>query len=155
MRVNVSKQVYSVKPATSGHKITAEPKRYVVSHNRVISNGSEKREITKVAGETISGHKVICVKADGKAYIADSNTLNTNGIVGISTEAVSTGEYLKIQTGGVLQHNGWSFTIGEPIWCGANGVLTQTVTGTAFVCILGMAISADTINIEIQQPILL
>lgn len=155
MKVEVQKRVYKAQLQKPGSVIVSvQSKRYQAQNQRTVINATVNPLLSKVAGANLSGHKVLCVKIDGKAYYADSSTLNTSGIIGISTEAVSINQAIRIQTSGELQHSGWSFTIGEPVWCGANGALTQSPSGSAFICVVGMAIATDTINIEVQQPII-
>lgn len=112
-------------------------------------------QLHKTAGTALSGHKAVCVKSDGKAYYADTSDSSTQGVLGISTGAAVLNALVSIQTQGELQHNGWDWAISEPVFVGANGGLTQSVIGTAYIQCVGMATASNTINIDIHPIILL
>lgn len=111
--------------------------------------------IQKITGTAISGHRVVCVKSDGKIYYADPDDTMTAGILGISKEAGNANTSINIQTQGEIQHSGWSFTIGDPVFAGYNGMPTQTIVGTAYIVCIGIATNTDRINININSPIYL
>lgn len=112
--------------------------------------------LTKVAGENLSGHRAVCVKSDGKVYYADSSDIATKGVLGVTQNAVSANENVTVMTYGQLSNvGGWSFTAGNPVFVASNGQISSTVSGTAYVCAVGLAISDDTINIEVQPIIIL
>lgn len=121
-----------------------------------VVNVSGASSLTKIAGENLSGHRAVCVKSDGKVYYADSSDIATKGVLGVTQNAVSANENVTVMTYGQLSNvGGWSFTAGNPVFVTSNGQISSTVSGTAYVCAVGLAISADTINIEVQQIIIL
>lgn len=121
-----------------------------------VVNVSGASSLTKVAGENLSGHRAVCVKSDGKVYYADSSDIATKGVLGVTQNAVSANENVNVMTYGQLSNvGGWTFTAGNPVFVTSNGQISSTVSGTAYVCAVGLAISADTINIEVQPIIIL
>ena len=121
-----------------------------------VINVSGASSLTKVAGENLSGHRAVCVKSDGKVYYADASDIATKGVLGVTQNAVSANENVTVMTYGQLSNvGGWTFTAGNPVFVTSNGQISSTVSGTAYVCAVGLAISADTINIEVQPTIIL
>lgn len=144
----IAENRYSVQQIPQPYDVAYTPFAVVTT-----SGGGGSTDIEKITGEPISGHKAICVKADGLVYYADADDEETSGVIGISRAAAGTGEYVPIRTVGELQHSGWSWVVGEPVYVGLTGGLTQSVTGAEYVIIVGIATVEDTINIEVQQPI--
>ncbi len=121
-----------------------------------VVNVSGASSLTKIAGENLSGHRAVCVKSDGKVYYADASDIATKGVLGFTQNAVSANENVTVMTYGQLSNvGGWTFTAGNPVFVTSNGQISSTVSGTAYVCAVGLAISADTINIEVQPTIIL
>lgn len=117
-------------------------------------------QIEKVAGMDLGGHRIVVITTDGHAIYADSHTLaHAHKVIGITTESASTGSLVRIQLSGLLTEPSWSWTLDEPLWAAANGMLTQTPpdssTGDAFSQIVGTPIAATAAIISIQQPIVL
>lgn len=144
----VSDSVYSVQQVPQCYDVEYTP-------YAVISGGSGggMPDVELTTAMFISGHRAVCVMSDGLVHYADADTVSTAGILGITTAAAGTGELIPIRTAGELQHNGWIWSIGDPVFVGSNGMLTQSPAGSEYVAMVGIAISEDTINIEVQQPI--
>jgi Tfp pilus assembly protein PilV len=157
MEVNVLQQVYDIEQVSKGvYNVRRFENVYDVQYTpyAVISAGSSIETLSLIAGENLSGHKAVCVKSDGKAYNADSSDITTKSVVGVTTQAAVLGDSIEIQTSGNLSNvGGWSFTTGNSVMVGSNGQLTQTDSGTAYASMVGMAISADTIQINIIPTI--
>lgn len=123
----------------------------VESNETVVIN--QGNIIHRTAGQNLSGHKVLSAAIDGKAIYADVNTVTTSAIIGISLNAASLNDTVNIQTSGMLQHTGWSFTPQEPVFAGLNGQLTQTPPNAAYSAEIGVALSTDTLIINIHPII--
>ncbi|MNR50449.1 hypothetical protein D3C85_1699640 [compost metagenome] len=54
----------------------------------------------------------------------------------------------------MLEDEGWTWQPGR-IWLGAEGQLTQAPPATGFDLLIGSAVSATRINLNIQEPIAL
>lgn len=89
-----------------------------------------------------------CVTFDGR--YADPTDNTTIGIVGITLTAGTT---VNARFSGSMQDGGWSWTAGEAIYCGANGILTHTAPATGWTRRVAEAISATEIIVNIHQPI--
>lgn len=109
---------------------------------------------THDAGENLSGHRAIRVSS-GLAYLCNgSESAQAGRCIGISTGAVIVGDAVTVQTVGVMTEPSWSWSEG-PVYVGVSGVLTQSLTGLAYIHQIGMALSATSIDINSQLPILI
>lgn len=108
-----------------------------------------------IASTNISGHKVLAVDSSLEAILADcTNIGHFNAIAGISDSATMIGNYVYPKTSGHLSLIGWSLIPGNTVYLGENGTIVQTIPVSAlFVKVLGVAVSSDTILINIQQSI--
>lgn len=109
---------------------------------------------THQAGTDLSGHRAVRVSG-GLAYVADAGSKSHAGrCIGITTGAVTQGSVATIQTVGIMTEPSWSWAEG-PIFVGAEGVLTQSVTGLKFIQQVGVSTSPTQIDINPQLPIVI
>ena len=109
--------------------------------------------IQMVAAANLSGERVVMADSSGKAaYPSISSVSNGQNLVGITTGAIALGVSGTIQILGEMTQGYWAWTPG-PIWCADNGVLTQTPTTGNWIRQVATAISATTIDIELQYLI--
>lgn len=116
-----------------------------------VSQQVEKSRITKFAGETIAANKAVI--ADGNTiYLASSSDVtHMDRVIGISVTSALTGEPVTVQTFGELYEAGWSWDDSKPLWLSIDGELTQTAPVTGFNCVVGSAIDATRIFININD----
>lgn len=108
-----------------------------------------------LADGAIGGHRVMSPTTGGRVgYASSSNVADANTVLGISRGAALDGAILQVQNGGLMTESSWSWTVDQPIFCGVNGVLTQTAPTVGFQLIVGVATSATSMAIGIRQPIL-
>lgn len=111
-------------------------------------------KILITAGATLSANKVVRPDAAGKMIYADKDTLaDMYKIVGITITSIiedATG-YIIIE--GQVDNDTWSWTIGNPIYLGNTGDLTQTVPTTGFLMVVGRAVSGTKIIWAPESPI--
>lgn len=120
------------------------------------ADGASTTSVSKTAFRNLGGQRVVIAKNATEVDYADKNTPgHANVIFGITENAASAGSENFVKIFGEMTETSWNWTIGQPIFCGANGLLTQTVPQTGFLIIVATAISPDTIFINIRQPILL
>ena len=106
------------------------------------------------AATNLSGHRAIRVVA-GLAYVCDGgNASHVGRAIGVSTGAATAGFDVSVQTAGILTESGWAWTDG-PVYVGASGVLTQSLSGLAYIHQIGIAVSATQIDINPLSPILI
>lgn len=105
-----------------------------------------------IAGETLSGHRAIRL-SNGLAYYCDAMNLAHVGTgIGVSTGAALINETVNVQTLGTLSEPSWTWIDG-PIYVGANGQLTQSITGL-FIQQIGVATNATAMNINAQLSVI-
>lgn len=104
------------------------------------------------AGEVISALRVL-YELDGAVYALDyRDAEHVDLLLGISLTSAMSGEQLNIQRSGVIDDAGWSWMPGR-IWLGAAGALTQTPPSGGFDVLIGSAMSATRITLNLSEPI--
>ena len=112
--------------------------------------------VTYPADIAISGHRIVRSNQLGRALYADSSTLaDANAVIGLTLNAALAGDPVNIQVAGEVQEPSWSWTVGLPVFLGANGLPTQVATVTGFQLIVGVATASDRLVLGIKQPIIL
>lgn len=105
-----------------------------------------------VADGTISALRVVSAGVGGTVHHTDvSDFSDVAAAIGISITAATDGNQVGVQADGTLTDALWSWTPG-PIWCGADGALTQT-TPAGNVFPVARALSATRIIIDLDTPI--
>lgn len=108
-----------------------------------------------VAGVTISANTAIAL-VNGQAVPAQSSEATQAGnVVGISQNGGPAGTLIDIQQLGEMSLSSWNWVLGNPIFVGPNGPLTQTPPTAGFSQIVGVPISATSISIGLQAPVLI
>ena len=107
-----------------------------------------------VAAEVIGGHRAVLASG---LYATSTGTFAQALCVGISSGAAAIGENIEVQPNGkIIDMVGWSWSIGGLIYLGSGGGLTQTVPSAGqWYVVLGVALSATAMVINIQNPVLL
>lgn len=106
------------------------------------------------AGSDLSGHRAVRI-VSGLCYPCDAGAREQAGrCIGVSQGAALAGDEVVVQTAGALVEPSWAWVEG-PIFVGANGVLTQSLAGLAFVHQIGVATSPTQIDINPQLSILI
>lgn len=88
----------------------------------------------------------------GGVYADPSTEDSISRYIGVTQNAVSAGQDVNIKKSGSMTDLSWSWTVDEPIYIGANGVLTQTPTAQN-IRRIAWAVSATTINLD-EFPII-
>lgn len=108
-----------------------------------------------VASTNISGHVAVALNSLGQLIVADcTQAQHALSVLGVTTDAVTTLNTTLVTTSGSVEHLGWTFLQGYPVYLGENGQLTQTLPPTRqFTKILGIAVSPTIINLQPQPAI--
>lgn len=124
----------------------------------IFANAAGSSTISVVASATISAYLAVALIA-AEASPADNATSGVIGnVVGIALAGTASGASCPIQIAGPVIYNGWSWTVGSPVFLGSSGHLTQTppVSPSAlFSQVIGIPVSSDTLLIQLQAPIAL
>jgi hypothetical protein len=110
--------------------------------------------LVPVGPEPISGHSAVAVDADGLLVPADCTLpAHLGAVLGVVVNAYSPGDDAVVQTSFPLEHVGWTWSPG-PVYVGAAGQLTQALpAGALFSQLVGVALSATRVLIDLQPPI--
>lgn len=110
--------------------------------------------LVPVGASPISGHTAVALGADGLLIYADcTNPAHLGAVLGVVANAYGAGDPAVVQTSFDLSHAGWAFTPG-PVFAGAGGAIVQTLPpGAVFAQVLGYALSATRVHIDVQPPI--
>ncbi|MBX9754641.1 MAG: hypothetical protein K2X80_07800 [Pseudomonadaceae bacterium] len=110
--------------------------------------------LQRTAGETVSALRVQ-YEQGGKVYALDyRDPEHIELLLGISLTAADTDQPLNVQRSGVIEDSGWNWTLGR-VWLGTGGALTQTPPTDGFDVLIGAAVSATRITLNIQDPLYL
>jgi len=107
-----------------------------------------------VGSTPLSGHSAVALGPDGALQPADC-TLSTHrgAVLGVVANAYAAGADAVVSNNIPLEHAGWTWVLG-PVFVGAGGVLTQVLpVGALFSQIVGQAVSATRVLIDVQPPI--
>ena len=119
------------------------------------TGGGGTSGLVAVAGTTISANTAIAL-VNGQAVPAQSGDVSQAGnVVGISQNGGPAGTLIDIQQLGEMSLSSWNWVLGNPIFVGPNGPLTQTPPTAGFSQIVGVPISATSISIGLQAPVLI
>ncbi len=107
----------------------------------------------------ISGHRIVTLDSQGKAiYASAAIAAHANRVVGMTTNAASTGDDLNIKKVGEVTEPSWNWQPDMPVYLDVDGFLTQTPPAfpeANFSVVVGFPISATTMFINIGIPITL
>lgn len=109
---------------------------------------------TETASTAIGGHRAIINTAAGVAYADASDPTHIARVVGVTTSAAASGAIVSFQASGNITEPSWTWTPDGDIYLGLNGLLTQSIPGTAaFAQRLGFALSPTEMWVELGEPI--
>lgn len=111
-----------------------------------------------VAGEALSGHRVVTTNAGG-AVVYASNTVLADAltVLGLTIGAASNGAAVFVQVGGEIVEPSWTWAPHAPVYLAANGLLTQTppVSPAVFSLVIGFAATATKLVVDVKTPLAL
>lgn len=107
-----------------------------------------------VGATPLSGHSAVALGADGALQPADCTLAAHRGaVLGVVANAYAAGADAVVSNNIPLEHAGWTWAVG-PVFVGAAGVLTQALpAGAKFSQVVGHAVSATRVLIDVQPPI--
>lgn len=92
----------------------------------------------------------------GLLVAADTATeLHALTTIGLMFETCASGAKGNVQRVGAMTNVSWTWTAGLPVFLGASGTLTQTVPSSGFHLQLGVAKSAVTLFLDVQEAVML
>ena len=136
--------LFGMLAAGAGISLTDAPTGIVT----ISAPGSGTFQSTAVGN--IASNTVVAATSGGVMNPSLATSTEVPAIVGIAFTAATSGNPITVMTEGQITEALWSWTPGEPIYCGlAGGTLTQTAPAADAVVVVGVALSATTINVQI------
>lgn len=157
--VIISEELFSV-VITDGDDpsviVSEQQNAVIVANGERGATGESDKFVTYTASVALSGNRVVCLNGSGELIYGDSATVtHAHKILGITTGAVSSGATGTVQTTGEMTEAGWSWMVGSPVYLSTNGTLSHTAPSSGFVLVIGFALTATKVFIDIKQPIIL
>lgn len=109
--------------------------------------------LTRIAGESIGGHRVVRTQSGAAYYATQSDPDQTAAAIGLTANAADAGGELSIVTSGEITESSWNWTPGSPLYLTGQGQLTHTPPPSGPVRQIAVADSATTIIVSIQPEI--
>jgi hypothetical protein len=105
------------------------------------------------SGEALSGGRVVVIK-NNQAFYFNPNDITMLGLVtGVTKTAASLNASVAIKLFGAFYESGLGLTPNEMYFVGVNGTLITDPTGLLIVQSIGNSLNEDTLNININSPI--
>lgn len=128
-----------------------------------ISGGSGSVECkgefkTFVSDDTIKKYDLLYLNNNEKVKVASANNIDcSDTVIGFATNDANIGEDVKVLMEGIITNEAWNFEVsGETIFVGESGeVITTPNPQYKFLQQIGLSTNSNTINLEIDEAILL
>lgn len=109
--------------------------------------------LQRTAGETVSALRVAYEHDNGRVYALDyADADHIDALLGITLTAADAGQPVNVQRSGAIDDDGWNWTPGR-VFLGAGGALTQSPPADGFDVLIGVAVSATRLILNLQDPI--
>lgn len=108
--------------------------------------------LQRTAGATLSA-LVVVYEENGEVFALDKgDDAHIDQLLGLTATAASIGSPINVQRTGAVDNSGWAWTPGR-VYLGAGGALTQTPATDGNDVLIGRAVSATRLLLDIQDPI--
>lgn len=119
------------------------------SANAAIWDFNHRTIYRGVSPGDLSGHKIVL---NNLTYADSSDASHIGKVLGITFYASTGGDTVDIIINGILTEPTWNWTPGALLYLNGTTV-SETPPTTGFLCLIGKALSAETVLISIDQPI--
>jgi len=119
--------------------------------------GSDGVIITRIAAQALGGHRLVYASsATGCNYADNTVYAQRFAILGLTIGAAAIGAEVSILSFGMITELSWVWTPG-PLYLGIDGLITQTppVAPAAFLLVVGAAVDATHVLIDLHEPIVI
>lgn len=109
---------------------------------------------TAVATSTISGHKLVVLdNAGSPQYASNLDPSHMGKVLGLTLNGANPGNTVTVQRVGDIVEPTWVWVLGQPVYLGLAGALTQIVpTAPAFLQVIGFPIAATKLFVDLREP---
>jgi hypothetical protein len=103
----------------------------------------------------VAAPQAVYETSSGEIAVADSTVLaKSYSVLGVAQSSGGSGSSIKVATAGsIAQTPGITLSPGYPVFCGANGLLTQTPVAGSVALQVGIAISSSTLFVQPDQQL--
>lgn len=147
-----SQQAWAAGTAVVGAWSTLHAKRLQDAITALESGGTDAQ---KTAGAALGGHRLVVLDSVGEAYLAEPVEADAVRVYGLTLGAAAQGNSVNIRRQGEVEEPSWTWTPGGSLYLAAGGALTQVAPTTGVDLVVGYAVTATKIVIDIQSPFLL
>jgi len=111
-------------------------------------------ENTFTLGENSTSYQIVRVDSSSTLMLADANTIgHLDQVIGFVSESATAGDQVRVINGGNIVNPAWTLIPGATVYLGATGGITQSPVGLSFVQMLGVAVTATRVLVNIQRGI--
>lgn len=118
-------------------------------------SGASAVLIREAIVQPLGGNRIVRAVAGGVDYASSDDTSGADAIVGFTQTSAILNASVAVQVSGEMIEPSWNWTVGDPVYCGLNGLPTQVPPTSGFLCRVGKATDVDAILINIEEAILL
>jgi hypothetical protein len=136
--------------------IPAQPRPAILTAARrdAAGTGAASNALSpRPAGLALSALRVVSLVSGQYFYSDPSDAESVFAIAGLITTAATLGQIITPVRDREIQDSSWNWARGQPIFLGSDGTLTQVAPATGWLVVLATPLSANTIFIDIQEPI--
>lgn len=151
--LSVDVESYDVRVDCVDQAINVEAEENVVTVLPIasIGGGTASDVIVRPAAATIHGQRAVMI-VDGAFLHPDiGQPGHAARVIGVALQSGSAGSEIAVRTRGTISDPSWAWSPGE-VWCGPGGVLTQALAPSGWVLVVGRAVDATTIDVDIDTP---
>ena len=110
--------------------------------------------LQRIAAEQLSALRAVHERPDGRvAASSASDDSHVTALLGVSLTAAEAGAAVNVQRSGVIDDSGWSWVPGARVYLGQLGAITQAPANSGFDVLIGVALSATRLLLNLQDPI--
>tara|TARA_R110002126_G_scaffold14631_4_gene61118 strand:- start:1242 stop:1673 length:432 start_codon:yes stop_codon:yes gene_type:complete len=120
-----------------------------------VVNGDDDNIESDFADGNISAVKAVYTTLSGVALANNNIDFQQASVIGLTRTSAISGNKITYQIIGKFQDSSLVFTLGSQIYLDVNGNLTDIAPASGFRTVVGTAGQTGTININIQEPIIL
>lgn len=156
--LTITQQVVEVviQPATGPQlvlSVPAAPQIVIAPVGAQGPQGPSAETITVPAIGAISALRVVARGLTGVEMVSPSDAAQLARTVGVTVNAAADGDLIAVRQLGLIADAGWSWTPGQPLFCGASGVLTATPPTSVAIRQIAVAVDATTILVHLSDLI--
>jgi hypothetical protein len=109
--------------------------------------------VVRLAGEEISALRGVYELQGQVFYLDQADDAHINLYLGVTVSSAQAGGEVIVQRSGTIDDASWNWTVGQDVFLGSDGFLTQTAPTTGWQLVVGSAPAATRLNISIDVPV--